>query len=501
MRFLFIYPDIGGIFPNFSPAIEVLSACLKEAGNEVEVIHVNDKFTPPKQELILEKVLEFSPDIIGITAVTNLFKFCDETAGYLKSHGFDKMIICGGIHPTIAPNDLEKSNFDAFSIGEGELSLVELCRRMENGEDIYSVKGMIYKKDGEIIDNGYPDVVTDLDTLPPRDFEVMEIGKLLDYKNHFFSTGVSRGCPFPCSFCINSKLKKIYNGSCNHNYYRVNSVDRAISDLLLVIEKYHEKIDVIDFEDDLLLMNKKWILEFCEKYKKLIYEPYGIKFVMNSRADTIDEERVLKLQEAGCEFIAIGIETGDENLRNNILKKHIYDKDLIYSFDLLNRLGMRSHSFFMIGIPGENEESIQCSMRLLRRLKPGSIRMTIFQPFIGTELYDLCEKEGMLTDIDLMENYFTTSTIHLEGITPHKLKTYHLMFPWHLNIGFVEKYEELYKELIDKYKDMPLEELIKPETREQVLEDDKRVSEILSNEKILHFRFFEKNNYNYSLTY
>lgn len=499
MRFLFIYPDTGGLYPNFSPAVETLSACLKAAGNEVGLVHINEHFTPPDQDLIFREVQKFNPDIIGFTSVTNMFKLSNETAGALKNRGFNKLIICGGIHPTIAPGDLINSNFDAFSIGEGEISLVELCRRMENGEDMYSVKGMIFKKDGKIIDNGYPDVVTDLDSLPPRDYEIMDIEKLLDLKNNFFSTGITRGCPYPCSFCINTKLRSVYNGNCNHSYYRCNSVDRAISDLLLVIEKYPGKVKVIDFEDDLLLSNKKWILEFAEKFKEKVYKPYGVKFVMNSRADSIDEERVLKLKEAGCEFIAIGIETGDENLRNNILKKHIFDKDLINAFDLMNRLHLRSHSFFMLGIPEETEESIQCSLRLLRRLKPGSIRITIFEPFIGTELYKYCEEHGMLTDIDLYENYFTNSTIHLKGISPHRLKVYHLMFPWHLNIGFVSKYEEDYLKLIDKYKSLPLEELIKPETRLEVLRDDSIISAKLSAEKITHFRFFEKNNFNCSL--
>ena len=121
MRMLFIYPDVGSSRLNYSPAIEILSACLKQAGNEVFLLHINDENAVSSDpDVIYRKVTEINPDLIGFTSLTNQYVFCNETAGELKKRGFDKLIVLGGIHATISPQDFENSNFDAFLIGEGE---------------------------------------------------------------------------------------------------------------------------------------------------------------------------------------------------------------------------------------------------------------------------------------------------------------------------------------------------------------------------------------------
>jgi len=497
---MFIYPDVGGIYPNYSPAIETLSACLKEAGNDVSLIHVNEKFCPLDFDEIYGRVKEYSPDIIGITCTTNVFSVGNEIAGEIKKRGYSKMIIMGGIHATIAPDDLEESNFDAFSVGEGERTLPELCRRMGNGEDIYSVKGMIFKKDGEIINTGAPEVILSLDEIPPRDFEIMNISELLKLKNGYFDTAFSRGCPFMCSFCINHTLKNQYKQSCDGKYYRCQSVDRAIGDLHIVIDKYHDLIKVVDLEHDLLLMDKNWFRDFAERFKNDFFEKYGIKYVISSRADMIDEDTVILLKKSGCEFIGIGVEAGSEDVRNGILRKNIYDKSLKNAFDLLNKYELRSLAFFMIGVPGESHETIKKDLELIRRLKPSMIRMSIFQPFEGTELYKHCEDNDLFTDASVTSSYFTSSSlIKFENLTSQEMKSYHLLFPWYLNLDFVEKYESEYKTLIEKYSSLSEEELMKEETRQLVLSEDRKLSNKLKSEGIMHFAYFEKNSRNYCL--
>lgn len=495
MKMLFIYPDIGGNI-TFSPAIEVLSACLKEDGNDVELIHIHEKYgVPIDHNIIFSKVKDINPDVIGVTATTFQYELGNEIAKNLKKRGIKQLIILGGIHATIAPEDLENSSFDAFAIGEGEKSIVELLRKLKIGEEIYSVKGINFKKDNEIICNGPPDVVMNLDELPPRDFEIINVGKILKLRNKWLATSFSRGCPYKCSFCINEKLSKLYKLSCSNSYYRCQSVDKAISDLLPVIEKYKDKIDVIDLDDDLLLSSRKWFTEFANRFKSEIYKPYGIKYSVASRADFIDDDVAVMLKESGCELILIGFETGSEKLRNLVLTKKITDAQLIKAFDACNKIGLRCLAYSMIGIPGESVETINTSLELLRRLKPTLIRQTIFDPFIGTPLFEYCKEHNLFRGNKVGVNCYTTSTITFENLTSKELKIYQLLYPWYLNLNFVSKYEERYYELINKYSEKSEEELLLPSVKDSILCDDESISNILKKEGIQHFHYFENRTY------
>jgi len=202
-----------------------------------------------------------------------------------------------------------------------------------------------------------------------------------------------------------------------------------------------------------------------------------------------------KLSQSGCELILIGFETGSENLRNFLLGKKITDLQLINAFDLFNKYGLRSLAFAMIGIPGESVETINQSLKMLRRLKPTLIRQAIFEPFAGTPLFDYCKEHNMFTGNKVSANYYTASTIKLENLSSRELKLYQLLYPWYLNLNFVEKYEDKYKKLINKYNGKSEEELVLQEVKNSVLLDDEEISQMLSNEGIQHFKYFENRTY------
>jgi anaerobic magnesium-protoporphyrin IX monomethyl ester cyclase len=495
LKMLFIYPDIGGNI-NFSPAIQILTACIKQDGNDAQLLHIHDKYgMPVDHETIFSKVKEINPDIIGVTATSFQYELANEIAGNLKVRGVKQPIILGGIHAIITPDDLDSSCFDAFSVGEADKSLVELLRRMKNGGDIYSVKGFNFKKDGGIIYNGPPEVVSNLDELPPKDYEIINVEKILMLRNKWLGTAFSRGCPYTCTFCMNHKLREQYKLSCGSRYYRCQSVDRAIGDILPIIEKYKGKIDVVDTDDDLLLSDKKWFSEFACRFESEIFKPYGIKYSLESRADLIDEETVIKLKKSGCELILIGFETGSEELRNLLLGKGISDEQLIKAFDLFNKHGLRSLAFAMIGIPGESADSINKSLALLRRLKPTLIRQAIFEPFAGTPLYDYCMEHKLFKGNKVSDNYYTASTITFKNLSSKELKLYQLLYPWYLNLNFVGKYEEKYKELINRYSEISEDELLLPEVKNSILVDDKLISDYFSQKGVQHFRYFENKTY------
>lgn len=498
---LFIYPDFGGSSLDFSPAIEILSAVLKSKGVQVSLLHLHQKYgVPMDYDVIYSQVADKNYDVIGVTSTTYQYQVSNQIVGELKKRGIKSLFILGGIHATIAPDDLETSNFDGFCIGEGEISLSELFRRLESGEDIYSIKGFYFKCGDKIIRNEKSAAVKNLDDLPFRDYEIMNTKKLLGLRNKWFSIAFSRGCTFSCNFCINQKLRALFKETNDFGYYRCNSVDRAIEELMYNVEKYHEEIDVINLDDDLLIADKKWFASFAKQYKEKIYEPYGIKYAINGRANLINEDLVKQLKESGCDLVRIGFETGSEKMRNLVLAKEITDEQLKFAFSLFHKYNLRAQAFCMIGIPGETKDTIQASIDMLQELKPDLIRMAIFEPFIGTPMYYYCvEHDLLLNSKDMPTNSFSNSNIRFENLTHEELIKYELLFPWYMNFSMDNKYSDEYKSLIEKYEKVincnDSIDLIKKE----ILEVDKRMSNKVEMEKITHYRYFQNNNYYYQL--
>lgn len=507
MKFLFIYPDVGGRSLNFSPAIEILSSYLKQQGVDVSLIHLNDEVSGSVNvvktndfEEIYNRVKKFSPDVIGVTATTFQYPVACDVAKDLKRRGWNKLIILGGIHATIAPYDLETSPFDAFSIGEGELTLSELMHRLEKGEDITNIKGLNVKIDNKVIDNGYPNVIENLDELPERDYEIMDTKQILKISNGWFSTAFSRGCPYACKFCINQKLRKDYIREVKGKYYRCQSVQKVIRDLLSYINAYPE-IKVFNFDDDLLIMDKKWFKEFATEYKEKIYDKYGIVYVINTRANLVNEEVARLLKESGCYECQVGFETGNEELRNKVLSKEITNEQLRTAFGLFNQYKVRALAYTMIGIPDESKESLKETIKMLSELKPTLIRMTFFEPYIGTPLYDYCIENELFDDEFGNKNNFTKSMVKLKNISNEELVRTHLLFPWYMNLelDLEESIKTRYQMLIQEYSDIN-EDVDLVEVKKEIIEKDRIISNELIEKEISHFSYFVKNTnyFNYS---
>ncbi|WP_238651769.1 B12-binding domain-containing radical SAM protein [Paenibacillus piscarius] len=501
-KMLFIYPDIGSNSISFSPAIEILSAVLEQQEVEVELIHIHEKHGVPfDHQILFEQIQQASPDVIGMTSTSYQYDISNEIAGQLKERGIKVPIVLGGIHANISPEDLKESKFDAFCTGEGEVPLSEMFRRIRTGEELTTIPGFHFKSaDGRVITNPASKVIRNLDDLPMRNYGIMNTQQILTLKNKWLSIAFSRGCPYACNFCINQKLKLNHRQTESGKYFRINSVNRALSELTGLIDKYGAHIDVINLDDDLLILEKEWFIEFANRFEKEIFKPYGIKYAINVRANLINEELISVMARSGCDLVRVGFETGNQEMRNRVLGKGISNRHLFQVFDLFHKYELRSLAFAMLGIPGETESSIQDSLNMLRKLQPTLIRMAIFEPFIGTPLYDYCIENGLIDNGNQThENCFDRSALSFKDLSQSQLQLYHILFPWHLNLGFVGEYSTLYKELITTYSRLDQEQHSLEGIRARILMDDRIISEKLNKEGIAHYEYFENNNFYYHL--
>ena len=497
-KMLFIYPDLGGNSISFSPAIQILSAYLKANGHSVDLIHIHQKYGIPYDfDQIFERVKESNPDIIGITATSFQYEVSNEICRELKIRGLKTLIILGGIGATISPELLKESHFDGFAIGEGELPLVELINKISNNEDILYTNGFHFKDGERIVENPVGEIVYNLDDLPIPDYEIMDTSKILELRNKWFSIAFSRGCPYSCNFCINQTLKQLYPSTKQRNYMRRNSPHTAINQLVFLASRYKGEIKVFNLDDDLLILDKKWFIEFALLYEEKIHKVFNIKYAINGRANLLDRDIIKILKETGCCLVRVGFETGNEKLRNLVLNKEISDQQLANVFGCFHEYNLRSLAFAMIGVPHETEITIKESIKALATLKPTLIRMAIYESFEGTPLYNYCKENNLIRKKSNV-NVFEDSTLIFENLDSGQIRKYSLLFPWYLNIEILEKeYAEPYKAKIKAYTKRIENEHDNPNIRNDILAEDAVLSRLLLKKKIEHFKYYENNNFYY----
>ncbi|MDI6641456.1 MAG: radical SAM protein [Elusimicrobiota bacterium] len=495
-KVLFVYPNFGTPY-SFHPGIQILSAILKSKGFDTALLHLHEKYGIPHNiKIIIDEVKKHSPDLIGFTSTSFEFEIANEIAGDIKKYFPDVPVILGGIHATTVRESLVESNFDAYCIGEAELSLVELVRKMSERKNYYDTPSFHFKTKNGIIKNPIGEIVDNLDELPFYDMEIMDTKKLLEVRANWLSVGFSRGCPYDCTFCINTLLKRIMKESQGNlkNYLRKRSVESVILEFESIIQKYRNYIKVFNFDDDLLMLYKDWMMKFTQEYKERIFDKFGIQYAINARANTLDDELVAKMAKSGCREIRIGFETGNFKLRKEILNKPVTDEELKKAFNLCNKYGINSNAFAMIGIPGETHQTIRETIEMILELKPELIRMTFLYPYYNTAIYDYCKQRNLFKG-KKHRDVFSDSPLKFEDLSDVELLKYKVLFPWYLSREIAGKYKKKYAQLIDEFRDTSYEEFRKQETFEKIIKLDYEMSEKLTKENIPHYCYFQKNLY------
>lgn len=388
MNITIIYPDIGTLSDNdIHQGIASISAVLKSNGHNVSLIHVTTEKT--KQQF-LELVNRTKPDLICFSSTSYQFRFVKLYADWIKQN-LNIPILCGGVHATLSPHEvINDANIDMVCIGEGEYPLLDILNRLEKGEPINNIENIWTKDNGKIITNEIRPLISDLDELPMPDYELFDYETILKNMNGKYTIMAGRGCPFDCTYCCNHALKRIYENK--GAYVRLRTVDNVLQQIRQHSQKYN--IKTICFGDDTFTLNKTWVHNFCKEYPK----QFNFKFECNARVDTIDEQTLQLLKSAGCYKIKFGIEVGNETYRKEILHRNISNSDIINTFKTAHDLGLKTQSYNMIGLPNETEQLIQQTINLNKKILPDYIAFYVFNPYTNTELWQVCKKEGFLSN-------------------------------------------------------------------------------------------------------
>jgi anaerobic magnesium-protoporphyrin IX monomethyl ester cyclase len=344
-----------------------------------------------KWDRLIQKAVDWKPDLVAFSAVSNIFPFALEFCRRLKKY-VDVPFVFGGVHATALPDYvLKHEEIDYVIRGEGEYVLEELATNLEDGADIKDIKNLCYKQNGKVFINPLRPLIQNLDELPfPRKDEF--------YREGAFRTQLhvitARGCLFKCTYCMNNfyknRLYKEFQG--RTPYVRRRTPSNVIEEIKLFVARY--PINHIFFIDEIFIIDKIWLYELLERFKQ---EVRNVTFAFCYYHRFIDEDVAKRISEAGGNFAQGAIETADDQLRRNVLKRYETTEEILQAMEALRKYNIKTSTSAIFGIPHETSQSRWKTVELVEKSNPDMINSYLMYPFPGTEIVDMALREGYLS--------------------------------------------------------------------------------------------------------
>jgi anaerobic magnesium-protoporphyrin IX monomethyl ester cyclase len=319
---------------------------------------------------------------IGIYSMVTLTKTAYALAKAAKEAG--KTVIYGGPDPSTAPEKyLKRGSGDYVVIGEGERTLVELLRSLDRSETTYDIKGLAFVSgQGSVTITSLRELEQDLDRIPPpaRDLIDNERYKEVWHADHGYaltSIMTTRGCPYGCFFCS----EKVVFG----RRYALRGTRNVLDELRGIVQEYG--YDRVWFADDIFPLRKERTLSICEG---ILNEGLTFSWSCLARADLVDEEALGSMKRAGCQIVFFGVESGSQRMLD-AMNRMMKIEHIVSAIETAKRVGLKVHTFMMVGFPGEDYESLKQTTDFLKQMDPDELSFTVAYPLPGTELFHMVD--------------------------------------------------------------------------------------------------------------
>ena len=357
------------------------------------------------------------PDLIGLSVLSFNYPESLKIARFIKEN-FQIKIIFGGVHCILTPDTVIKNeDVDIVCIGEGEKVLEEL---IDSNLNCKNISGIFYREKDKIIKNKKTRLIQNLDTIPFPDFTDYDIGRYFVINHRHFPIMGSRGCPYNCTFCGNHALKKNLIGK----YVRFRSVDNIILEAEERIKRYYGKgLRFFYIFDDTFILNKDFVINFCKKYKEKGFDK-KVKWTANVRANLVTDEIIRSMKDAGCYEVRMGVESGNDYIRNSIYNRNMSDEELLNAFRIIKRNDVDLRLDFIIGAPFETVDMMQESLDLAKKSDCDQVFFAKLYPFPGTDIKKICEDEKIISDDLNFENSGMPHVMRTKFISDKQLKNF-----------------------------------------------------------------------------
>lgn len=382
LKIAFINPSVA-IYPPLGLAY--ISSYAKE--------HIKDLsfklFESEKDNEIITNIRKFNPDIIGITSSSVYFNRIKKLAEKIKKE-FNKSIIYGGPHITSYPESIP-SYVDVGIIGEGEKVFTELASIfLQNGyfsrEKLKNIKSIVYRdKNNKIIVNKTECSFVDIDKIPKPDRSIFDTQRYLT-PTEILTDGqiirgttllTSRGCPYKCSFC---QVTAVWGNP------RYHSAERVIEEIIDLYENH--KVEGINIIDDLFVANLPRLERIVESLEETGLNK-KIKFIVNGRANLINDRLLNLLKRMNTQVVALGLESMDEDILKS-LKNGVNVSQNAQAVKMLNEYSFKISGLFMIGSPNETEKQMYKTYNFIKENEKawGHVHICMTTPLPGTKLWE-----------------------------------------------------------------------------------------------------------------
>ncbi|MEW5819693.1 MAG: radical SAM protein [Cyanobacteriota bacterium] len=434
--------------------ISYLSSYIKDKGHNTKLLVLSDFFGKKNFKLIDKTIQEFKPELVCFTSVTTEYPFILKIARHIKQNQSHIYLLIGGSHASLCPDKVIKDDFDAVCIGEGEQPLLELISQLEKEQTPSNILNLWIKNNSNIEVNTTRPYIHNLDNLPFPDREMWFkwVNESFE-KNNFINVLLGRGCPFSCTYCSNHALKKLASGT----YVRFRSPENIIQELN-EINKQFPVINILYLEVETITANIKWFNDFCSKLKefnksidnKISYRA-NLRIIPNT-----DYDQIFKImKEANFNHINIGLESGSERVRKDILNRNYSNKDVINAVKIAKKYDIKVTFYNLIGLPGETEEDFKQTIEINRICQPDNHFTSIFYPYPGTVLYEKCINENLINHLDSnMERL--TPAINQPEFNKKLIQKHFIWFDYYVYKGFKPMHKILFSVFKNKIKTNPV---------------------------------------------
>jgi anaerobic magnesium-protoporphyrin IX monomethyl ester cyclase len=426
--------------PNF-PAIGIayIGSYLEQQGGITPAL-IDGRLSRFSVQDTIEQIVSLKPKILGIGAMTHMVLTAEKIIVEVKKAIPDIKIVLGSFHASFLPERTmqEFPSVDFIVVGEGEMAFLDLVNSLLNNKDYENIKGVGFRKEGRVIINGSADVPETLDELGEPGWHLFDQEIIHRYVTLFPVMG-QRGCPFDCNFCSRPYGKLV----------RQRTPKLILDEIQKNSERYN--INIMRFEDETFSVDRRHTMELCQEFIKR-KASVNVTWSCLMHANTIDEELIDQMKEAGCDYIGFGVESGDEEIIKN-MKKGVTKKRIIRARRLLKEGGVTTLAFFIIGHPHETRQSIWNSIKFMIKLNADETAIGILVPYPGTETWELA-RQGQGGYKKLSDNWSDYNkqignAVELQGISRKEMEFYQLLgyfLVYFLNFRFVTMSKQVFKQ-------------------------------------------------------
>ncbi|MBN2880585.1 B12-binding domain-containing radical SAM protein [Candidatus Woesearchaeota archaeon] len=394
MNILFINALFKADYSALDVAITTLATKINESKNHRAFIADTTFHQKDWKEYLIKKIENTNPKIFAFSCNNLYMQYVAKISLFLKKRYPDIPIIGGGYYTSIYPEEaIKKSFFNGIIIGDGEYTLLEILNKYEKNKKLPKKVDGFWVKDGsKTIKNNSGKFITDLSNTPHLDWDLWDdLDKYLYFLQMIYFVG-SRGCPYNCSFCEACEIEDHVKGK----YYRKIDPEWFAEEISFQWNKYKKRgMKLAQIFDPVFTLDKNWLKRFTIRYNELL-DPKKHPISVFSRIDNLDEEKIDLLAKAGCKIIRMGIESGDDFVRNKIHNKRISTKEILKINRLLDSKKINKTLYYIIGSPTEDKNKINKTIKLAKRLNASRSAFFIYKPITKKSMKILGETNTTL---------------------------------------------------------------------------------------------------------